>query len=114
MNSTQTKMFQHLDTALSASSVLAQTRSFLESCGWKLEIDNHVIAIPKNVELVVRSRAFVKADLDEVFLGDHLEAVVLLGKEFIGENVCAQYGVLRMYFNLYGQFVSEDHYNKHA
>ena len=108
-------MIQHLDRALPVSSIMAQTQTFLESCNWRLEIDNAVIEIPENVELVVRSRAFVKADLvDEVFLGDHFEAVVLLGKEVIGENVRAQYGVLRIYFNLDGQFVSEDRYNHYA
>jgi len=114
MISTQPEMIQHLDTALPVSSILAQTQAFLERCCWKLEINNEIIEIPKNVELVVRSRAFVKADLNDLFLGDHFEAVVLLGQEIVGENICARYGVLRMYFNLAGQFVSEDRYNKHA
>jgi hypothetical protein len=114
MISTQPDMIQYLDTALPISSVLAQTHAFLERCYWKLEIDNEIIEITKNVELVVHSRAFVKADLDDLFLGDHFEAVVLLGQEIVGENVCARYGVLRMYFNLDGQFVSEDRYNKHV
>lgn len=112
MNANQPEMIHLLDTALTASSVLAQTQTFLETCGWKLEIDDEVIEIPKDVEVVVRSRAFITADLDDVFLGDHFEAVVLLGHETVGENVRAQYGVLRMYFNLAGRFVSEDRYNK--
>lgn len=106
-------MIKHLDIVLPISSILAHTRAFLESCGWKLEIDNEVIEIPKNVEVVVRSRAFIKAELDDVFLDDHFEAVVVVGKEDIGDNVCACYGVLRMYFNLDGQFVSEDRYNQY-
>ena len=107
-------MIQHLDTALSVSKVLEQAQAFLERCGWKLEIGSEVIEIPKNVELVVRSRAFVKADLKDVFIGDHFEAVVLLGEVLIYENVRAKFGVLRMYFNLDGQFVSEDRYDKYA
>lgn len=114
MNSNQPEMIQHLDMALPISSILAQTRTLLESCDWKLEIDNEIIEISKNVELVVRSRAFIKAELDDIFSGDHFEAVVLLGKEVVGEIVCARYGILRMYFNLDGQFVSEDRYNQYA
>lgn len=60
----------------------------------------------------MRSRAIIKADLDDVFLDDHLEAVVLLGKEIVGENVSAKYGMIKMYFNLQGQFVSEDRHSQ--
>ena len=114
MHLDQPEMIRRLDGALPVSSVLTQARAFLERCGWKLTIDNDVIEIPENIELIVRSRAFIRAELDDIFLGDHFEAVVLLGHEVIGENVSARYGVIKMYFNLEGQFVSEDRYNKYA
>lgn len=113
MNDSTDELARLIDAILPASAVLEKTTSFLDECGWTLEIDEESVDIPKGAELIVRSRAFIKADLDDVFLGDHFEAVVLLGREDLGDNISAtKYGVLRMYFNLDGQFVSEDRYNK--
>ena len=108
-------MIKHIETALPVTSVLKQAAAFLSECDWKLEIEGVVVKIPTDTELVVRSRAFIKAELEgQIFLDDHFEAVVLLGKVVIGESLRAKYGVLRMYFNLGGQFVSEDRYNKYS
>ena len=93
--------------------VLEQAYAFLTECGWQLEIDEEFVSIPRDVELCVRSRAFIKADVGDVFLADHFEAVVLIGKEVIGRNIGATYGILRMYFNHEGHFESEDRYNKY-
>jgi hypothetical protein len=111
-----TELTRLVDGVLPVSSVLRQTTTFLARCDWKLEIEEDVIVeIPTDTELIVRSRAFIKADHEEhIFLDDHFEAVVLLGKVMIGEIIRAKYGVLRMYFNLEGQFVSEDIYNKYS
>jgi hypothetical protein len=102
-----------LDAVIPVSRVLDATRTFLTRCGWRLEIDEYSVTIPSDVELEVRSRAFVKADNHEVFLDDHFEAVVLLGKEAFGTSYRAAYGVLCLYFNQEGQFVSEDRYNRY-
>jgi len=109
------EMIRYIDSELPVTSVLRQAAAFLAECGWKLEIDDAVVEIPRDAELIVRSRALVKADLEgQTFLDDHFEAVVLIGKVLIDESIRAKYGVLRMYFNLAGQFVSEDRYNKYA
>ncbi len=112
--SRQSEITGYLDDMLPVSSVLRQAKAFLLSCGWKLEINEEFVAIEENTELAVRSRSFVTADLPcEVFIDDHFEAVVLIGTEEVGENIVARYGVLKMYFNLEGQFVSEDRYDKY-
>lgn len=104
---------QYLDMVLPIPHVLSTARSFLADCQWKLEIDEKIIHIPPEIEFVVRSRAFVKADDQGVFLDDHFEAVVLIGQEAIGQSARAMYGVLRLYFDTLGQFVSEDRYDRH-
>lgn len=115
LSTSHLEIIKHVETALPVASVLKQAAAFLAKCGWKLEIEDVVVEIPTDTELIVRSRAFIKAELEgQIFLGDHFEAVVLLGKVMIGGNIRAQYGVLNMYFNLEGHFVSEDRYNKHA
>jgi hypothetical protein len=114
--SLHTELIRLVDGFLPVSSVLRQTNTFPARCDWKLEIEEDVIVeIPIDTEIIVRSRAFIKADIEEhIFLDDHFEAVVLLGKVMIGESIRAKYGVRRMYFNLEGQFVSEDIYNKYS
>ena len=59
---------------------------------------------------VVASRAYVKAHAPDIFLGDHYEAVVYLAPEVLGDNWLATAGTLKLYFNLDGDFVSEDRY----
>jgi hypothetical protein len=109
------EMIKHVEAALPVASVLKQAAAFLAECGWELDIGDVIVKIPTDTELIVRSRAFIKAELaGQIFLDDHFEAVVLLGKEIIGESIRAKYGVLKMYFNLEGQFVSEDRYNEYA
>jgi biotin synthase-like enzyme len=103
-----------IEAILPKEKVIQQAKSFLEGCGWKLEINSTMVSIPEDTELSIRSRAYIKADAEDVFLGDHYEAVVLLGIESIEEYKQAKYGVLRMYFNLEGRFVSEDRYNRYA
>jgi hypothetical protein len=58
---------QYLDTVLPISHVLITARTFLADCAWQLEIDESLIPIPTDTELVVRARAFVKADTQESF-----------------------------------------------
>jgi hypothetical protein len=101
-----------IDGILPREKVVQAAEAFLDSCGWRLEIDERIISIPKGTQLHVRSRAFIKADADGVFLDDHYEAVVLIG--LVQRVKHAKYGILRMYFNLKGQFISEDRYNNYS
>ena len=100
---------EDIDVALPVERVIEQVRAFLESCGWHLELGKKVIKIPPGTELWLRSREFVRADSDDVFLGDHFEAVVLVGRE----HGRAKYVVLRAYFDCDGHFVREDRYSKY-
>ena len=102
-----------LDRVIPVASVVAQTQEFLERCGWKLEIDNEIVEIPRDVEVFVRSRGFVKAEQGDVFLGNHFEAVVLIGKRLVDEYLRASHAVLKLYFNLEGQLISEDRYDRY-
>ncbi len=100
-------MRSQLDTLLPVEHVLRATREFLASCGWQLELDDETLNIPPESRLVVRSRAFIAAELDDVFIGDHLEAVVLIG---VDDSIptLARYAQLKLYFTMDGKFVSED------
>jgi hypothetical protein len=65
--------------------------------GWELEIDGSRISIPRETPLSVRSRAFIKADAADVLIGDHYEAVVLLGRASIDDYQQAKYCVLKCF-----------------
>jgi hypothetical protein len=108
------EIIRHIEAILPREKVQQEARSFLETCGWSLEIGEKLISIPRETELGVRSRAFIRADAEDVFLEDHYEAVVIIGIESLGEHQRAKYGVLRMYFNLNGEFISEDRYNEYC
>jgi hypothetical protein len=110
----QEQISLHIEAILPKEKVIRHAESFLDSCGWNLEVGESLVSIPKEAHLSVRSRAFIKADADDVFLDDHYEAVVLIGSESIGEHRRAKYCVLKMYFNLNGEFVSEDRHNKYS
>lgn len=104
---------QAIERVIPKTKVLAVTAKFLEECGWRLEIEeDQIVNLPNHLELYVQSRAFVKADGPDVFLGNHYEAVVYLGYEKIEDNVIPQYGILKMYFNQAGEFVSEDRHSR--
>jgi hypothetical protein len=110
----QEQITKQIEAMLPKAKVIQQAKSFLDLCGWNLEIDGGLISIPEHTEISVRSRAYIKADAEDVFLNDHYEAVILIGNERIGEHQRAKYGVLRMYFNLSGEFVSEDRYSRYS
>jgi hypothetical protein len=106
-------MRSQLDTVLPPELVLRTAREFLVSCDWQLELDEDLLAIPPESQLLIRSRAFIAGELDDVFLGDHLEAVVLVGVDDSIPNL-AKYAQLKLYFTMDGQFVSEDRYSPTA
>jgi hypothetical protein len=103
-----------IETIIPREKVIQAAKDFLSTCEWSLEIDEAMILIPQDVNVVVRSRAFIKADIQHVvFLGDHYEAVVLIGVDDKKPHH-AQHGILKMYFNLEGQFISEDRYSQYV
>jgi hypothetical protein len=106
-------MRSQIDTLLPAERVLQTASDFLRSSGWQLELDDEILVIPPNSVLVIRSRAFIAAELDGVFLGDHTEAVVLVG---IDDSIStlAKNVQLKLYVTLDGKFVSEDRFSPTA
>jgi hypothetical protein len=103
-----------IDTIIPIEKVIADTKRFLEECKWVLEIDEHIFELPHDLELVVQTRAFIKANAPDIFLGDHFEAVVLLGREIIDSNWIPIFGHLRLHYDLEGKFISEDRFHKYA
>lgn len=101
---------RELDDKIPSHFVLRTVHEFLESAGWMLEFDNRMTVIPRQPEPAIISRAFIKAHAPDVFLGDHFEAVVALAPELVGRNLCARAGILKLYFDTEGKFVSEDRY----
>ena len=98
-----------LDAKIPEAAVLASVMAFLEEADWKLEFhDGEARTIPRQPEPLVASRAFVKAHVPDIFLGDHYEAVVYLGAERVGDNWVPTAGTLKLYFDRDGNFVSED------
>ena len=108
------KIGHQIDSVISKTRVKEAALGFLQDCKWELEIGDEIVQIPQDVELYVRSRAFVKADAPDMFLGNHFEATVLIGYEQDEDMVYAKYGMLRMYFNEAGEFVSEDRFSRYA
>ncbi len=90
------------------------TRAFLEKCNWELEIGERLVKIPKNEKLFVQTRAYILANAPDIFLGNHYEAVVLLGYEKSDDNIIPKYGYLKMYYDEEGCFISEDRYDKYG
>ncbi len=101
---------RELDEQISAEAVLRAAHEFLDSAGWMLEFDGVMTPIPHRPEPVIISRAFVKAHVADVFLGDHYEAVIALAPEHVGSNLVARGGILKLYFDREGRFISEDRF----
>jgi hypothetical protein len=99
-----------IDDVIPCKKVLADVRAFLSGCDWMLEIDDALIRIPHDADLRVQTRAYVVADAPDIILGDHFEAVVILGCRVDGENWVADYGYLKLYYNTNGEFLTEDRY----
>jgi hypothetical protein len=106
-------IIRQIESIISKEKVIREAKAFLITCDWMLEIDEEMVSIPQDIEIHIRSRAFIKADTENaVFLDNHYEAVILIGIEDERDK-CPKYGYLKMYFNLKGDFISEDRYGKH-
>jgi hypothetical protein len=101
---------RELDERIPAEAVLRAAHAFLDSAEWMLEFDEVIVPIPRRPEPVIVSRAFIKAHVADVFLGDHFEAVVALAPEEVGENIVARGGLLKLYFDREGHYITEDRY----
>jgi len=99
-----------IDEIIPMEKVLADGRAFLDECEWELEIEDSMITIPKGTDLQVQTRAYILANAPDIFLGDHYEAVLLLGSE----EWSPIYGYLKMYYDLQGNFISEDRFPAQA
>ncbi len=92
---------------ISRKRVLIIAHTFLEECGWKLELEeNTLVSIPSNVNLVVATRAYIEEDVLGYTWGNHYQAKVLIEPD---EHFTGKYGTLGLYINLEGQLISEDH-----
>ena len=99
------------DAVIPRSKVVETAFAFLESCGFRLEIEEgKFVTIPRSTELVLWSRAFVRyGDVDG---WDHYEANVMLGR-LDGED-WPDFGYLKLYFNPDGGFVTEDRFPRYC
>ena len=99
------------DDVIPVQAILAAVIEFLDSADWRLEFEGAgVVTIPREPRPVVASRAYVEAHTTDVFLGNHYEAVVYLGPETQGDYCVPSFGMLKMYFDMQGRFVSEDRF----
>ena len=102
----------NIDSVIPREKVLQEAHRFLESCSWTIKIADEIVTLPSDLELVIQTRAFISAEAPDIFLGDHYEAVVMLGREITDRNWIPLHGYLKLYFNLEGQFVTEDRFSK--
>lgn len=92
---------------LSKEKIIKAAKEFLDVCGWSLELeDNEIVAVPKDMNLVVATRTYVNEDLTGYTWGNHYQARVLLDPD---ENGIAKFGTLVLYLGLNGEIISEDH-----
>ncbi len=99
-----------IEKSIPIHKVTNDIKGFLDECGWEIEIDDNFIKIPRDAKIKIQTRAYIIADAPDIFIGDHFEAVVILGCEELGENWISKYGYIKMYYDLNGNFVSEDRY----
>jgi hypothetical protein len=109
-----------IDAVIPESAVSEAAIRFLDSAEWELEFDGMgMVTIPREPRPIVASRAYIKPHAHGGF-GDHYEAIVYLGPEAwltntaTHQNWTPRSGVLRLYFNLNGRFITEDRYSLSA
>lgn len=103
-------MNELIDQVIPVDKVIADARAFLAECEWKLEIGDTLVDLPENIELRIRSRAYIAATAPNVFIGDNFEVAIMLGCDDTGSNWVPIHGHLVLYYDLNGNFVSEDRY----
>jgi len=82
-----------MDQIIPIAKVLVDAKALLDDCEWELEIEGSMLTIPKDTEIQVQTRAHILANAPDIFLGDHYEAVVLLGCD----DWSPIYGYLKLY-----------------
>ncbi len=100
-----TAINEQLDMLISIERVLEGAKGCLESSGGVLwlvhpEKGRYEATVPKEADLYVKFRAYIKEDLVEssAVSGDHYQAHVLIGQR----HSDAEYGTLILYFALDG------------
>jgi hypothetical protein len=101
-----------IDKIIPIDKILSDAESLLKECGWIFEVGDKTIRLPIDLNLEVQTRAYVLANAPDIFLGNHYEAVILLGVEKNNENWIPKYGYLKLYYDESGKFISEDKYSK--
>ncbi len=100
-----------LDKIIPESKIMQDLRAFIkDECHYELEIDETVY-LNADTDYLLQTRAYIQAHTSEIFMNDHLEAVVYLGTEQDGDDILPLYGIMKMYYDLDGNFVSEDRFN---
>lgn len=99
-----------IDGLIPIEKIIADTKNLLDEANWKIEIDDNIHNIPRDTKIKVQTRALIMANAPDILLGDHFEAVVILGCEELGNNWFSKYGYIKMYYDLDGNFVTEDRY----
>ncbi len=112
-----TDMTLELDRKIPMDRVLATARSFLDEVGWELEFEGRDsaterVVIPPDAALIVASRAFVRDDIVGLSFGDHFTAIVLIGADGCEKNPVPEFGILRLYFDFAGNFITEDRFRE--
>lgn len=104
------KTMRELDTIIPIEKIIRTAHDFLLECDWKLEINESLVCLPENLELVVQTRAYIEANAPDIFIGSHFEAIVFLGRSIVGNNWLPIHGYLKLYFDLEGNYISEDRF----
>ena len=95
-----------LDQAIPIERVLRDANAFLEECGWELEIGKATVQISKTTDFHVRSRMFIAAEDPQIALGDHWQALVMLGGDVTGAKWHPKHGYLKIHYSTRGEFIS--------
>lgn len=103
-----TRIVAEAESARSDDHVRRVVGRFLGDCGWALEIDDSIVAIPRDTELYFYSRAIV---LSGHGFGNVLQAVVFLGTARSGPNVYPALAMLRVYLSVEVTLITEDRHS---
>ena len=95
-----------LDQVIPISRVLRDTSAILKECDWELEIGKAVVQIPRTTDFHVRSRMFIGAEDPQISLGDHFQALVMLGGDLTDAKWHPRFGYLKIHYNMSGEFIS--------
>lgn len=88
-----------LEQLLPESVVLMHCYRLLSKAHFQIEDHENIILMEEELDLQVYSRSYISGRPEEMYLGNHFEAVVVLGAEWINGLLNAKYGLMRLYFD---------------